>query len=1274
MLSGRDKDRDDGESKKRRGLFAGMFNKKASKEDQQQQQPVHSPQPSHPVPEAYQQYGAEYAQLQRQYAGGWADSQGEQSLGSGASPGFRMPAMAKKNRPTQQYQGHEIYISPEANEYGPPTTMASSSTTPASLPPRAPMSTTSPVQVPTDRAVPQYHPGTQQSPSRGLPAQPQVQLPYGRPPAFTTTPDDAALVTPPPRRPPNLRQLGPPLAALAAQRAHPSPDASSPAHLTPPIPPQLHISQPPSPNFAAFPAVPPSPGTPFLPPAPPPTPTSFRAGSVPPSPVVLPSSMWGSGTPPSSQPGSAASSAPASPARVVPQTRSGSASLASVEEQDEQNEEFFPHMEMGDSSENKEEASKTPTSSSSALPDIRLDSLKIDLGTNFSDLGYFPSTGDSVRQAGTEIKEQKDEVTQIRSVAKLTDERKESSGSIGAASTVSPTANTSPSHVVVESKSALPIGYESQQQVEVTDDLEANNRERRERIARMGGVSMFGGGAPLIGLKRLNSNSGAQEALPVVPVPETVEPTVTGAEAPTEVSRHSAESQESSASQPTLAKGSGSLNTSDDGSFVSSAQHAEPAKKDTEIEERMAKIARIGGVGVMGGLLQSLPSRTMSSTTASQGNDNNVPFSFPISSTLSSTEPTDVQVANPTHDIPKEQIVDDSVVSSTKLEEADEIYDPLDPVEEAKRAREERIARLVKMGKIKVKVDRGVAPTTHLDQGIVTIESQDDHAAVEKEQEPTQDELDNYDPREVVEALRAREERIARLAKMGKIRVVGDAGHSRTPSLEQRIGVKAYPVEQQRGSTNNVPDPRLQPQVVIENALANTVISESAPLPSSAENADAISDPSSLSPVGGDSTGIVKAGDQSADNLETTPEVSPKAAFAGIVPAAEVKGVSKAAAKSRIALKARKHTANTSKKEETPTSDLPNGTEALPQDAVELAPEGESQIKQTSGDLLPTTLASEEQNAESVETADEPKTEDEVARQTLSQEFSAELSDESSKIPTEVSIEDDVEDEEARKTSERKAKLARLGGRNVFGGMGVPMGVLRPKPKPVAGAVEQEEPKEVPSGNSTPSEESLVQVSDLSTKLPSQTRPSKPAVPPKVVPIKRTSSEESVEHEIDTSTYNPNFHLPTRTIGPETEARVVEWIESVVGEQKGERTTQEWLKDGTVLCLLVNGVGGKASMKTGKFRMLQMENIRNYIEATSAMGNKFAKFEPNDLFEGTNMLKVIQHIDAFRVLTSKKSGPPSTGRKPPIKPKPITSPVSSVGSVKEEESVKSVEN
>jgi len=89
------------------------------------------------------------------------------------------------------------------------------------------------------------------------------------------------------------------------------------------------------------------------------------------------------------------------------------------------------------------------------------------------------------------------------------------------------------------------------------------------------------------------------------------------------------------------------------------------------------------------------------------------------------------------------------------------------------------------------------------------------------------------------------------------------------------------------------------------------------------------------------------------------------------------------------------------------------------------------------------------------------------------------------------------------------------------------------------------------------------------------------------------------------------------------------WLESVLGETFTEGTLQAALQSGVRLCQAANKVVPNIVKSINKQKMapLQRENISNYLKACAAMSfNSANVFETMDLFDGKNMVKVVENI------------------------------------------------
>lgn len=101
---------------------------------------------------------------------------------------------------------------------------------------------------------------------------------------------------------------------------------------------------------------------------------------------------------------------------------------------------------------------------------------------------------------------------------------------------------------------------------------------------------------------------------------------------------------------------------------------------------------------------------------------------------------------------------------------------------------------------------------------------------------------------------------------------------------------------------------------------------------------------------------------------------------------------------------------------------------------------------------------------------------------------------------------------------------------------------------------------------------------------------------------------------------------------PELEAQVVAWIETISGESKGDASVEDWLKNGQVLCKLVNAIkpGAVKKVNTSAMPFKQMENITFFMNAARDIGvPESSMFGTPDLYEGKNMGSVISCINAL---------------------------------------------
>jgi len=99
------------------------------------------------------------------------------------------------------------------------------------------------------------------------------------------------------------------------------------------------------------------------------------------------------------------------------------------------------------------------------------------------------------------------------------------------------------------------------------------------------------------------------------------------------------------------------------------------------------------------------------------------------------------------------------------------------------------------------------------------------------------------------------------------------------------------------------------------------------------------------------------------------------------------------------------------------------------------------------------------------------------------------------------------------------------------------------------------------------------------------------------------------------------------------EAAVVHWIEEIVPDTpKGGLSVAEWLKDGKVLCALVNAIkpGTIKKVNTMNAPFKQMENITYFMNAARELGvPESSMFGTPDLYEEKNMGSVINCLNIF---------------------------------------------
>ncbi|KAJ2848071.1 Protein kinase of the Mitotic Exit Network, partial [Coemansia brasiliensis] len=94
----------------------------------------------------------------------------------------------------------------------------------------------------------------------------------------------------------------------------------------------------------------------------------------------------------------------------------------------------------------------------------------------------------------------------------------------------------------------------------------------------------------------------------------------------------------------------------------------------------------------------------------------------------------------------------------------------------------------------------------------------------------------------------------------------------------------------------------------------------------------------------------------------------------------------------------------------------------------------------------------------------------------------------------------------------------------------------------------------------------------------------------------------------------------------------VKFIEAVLGEHLDTCTLRESLRDGVVLCRLINALrpGSVKRINTKRLPFTQMENISNFLAAAQKLGlDSSDLFQTVDLYEGKNMPRVIMTLLAI---------------------------------------------
>lgn len=91
------------------------------------------------------------------------------------------------------------------------------------------------------------------------------------------------------------------------------------------------------------------------------------------------------------------------------------------------------------------------------------------------------------------------------------------------------------------------------------------------------------------------------------------------------------------------------------------------------------------------------------------------------------------------------------------------------------------------------------------------------------------------------------------------------------------------------------------------------------------------------------------------------------------------------------------------------------------------------------------------------------------------------------------------------------------------------------------------------------------------------------------------------------------------------EKEIKQWLETILGRNLGDDPLQQILKDGTVLCELMNIIKpGSCVYKKSPGLFIQRENINSFIMSARSVGvPDYELFQSNDLLENKNFKQVV---------------------------------------------------
>lgn len=135
-------------------------------------------------------------------------------------------------------------------------------------------------------------------------------------------------------------------------------------------------------------------------------------------------------------------------------------------------------------------------------------------------------------------------------------------------------------------------------------------------------------------------------------------------------------------------------------------------------------------------------------------------------------------------------------------------------------------------------------------------------------------------------------------------------------------------------------------------------------------------------------------------------------------------------------------------------------------------------------------------------------------------------------------------------------------------------------------------------------------------------------------------NEQEAQTNLDQDLKNSRF---AKYNNPQLQKDVKNWILSVLGDKIDNQVflntdLLDSLKDGTILCLLVNTIFGDDSIKykSSKLAFVQMENIEKFLTFCKIKGvSQDELFQTIDLFEKNDPYQVLMSIQSFSRIVNK---------------------------------------